>query len=320
MSDFTDAVTHPGRSLNDASDDRKLFLTEFGGLVLLAYEEVMDYQDMRYVKNITQGKADTFPIIGRKRDAGEHTPGELILGGTIQNNEVVIPLDQMLVDSIFVAEIDELMAHYELMGPYTTQLGQSLGSTTAKRIAIMHILSSRDDGSGLPTGIPAPGYYYDPNVGTDGAKLEEAAFKGAEFLRTNDIAPGALASFRYMLPHAQQLILSRYSGIEGGPQTTGSGNRAQGTVGQIAGLAVKGTNHIPNTVVSTGNTRYQGDFSTCIGHISSNLAVGTLERRGLRVVMKTQEERLGTLMIASMFNGHGKLRVECSFEVRTNSR
>jgi hypothetical protein len=33
--------------------------------------------------------------------------------------------------------------------------------------------------------------------------------------------------------------------------------------------------------------------------------------------MKEQVERLGTLMIASMFNGHGILRPECSFELST---
>jgi major capsid protein len=317
MSEFTDSVSRPGRALNEGTDDRALFLTEFGGRVLLAYEEALDYQGLRYVRNITQGKADTFPIIGRKRDAVDHTPGELILGGTIEHNEVTITLDQMLVDAAFIAEVDELMNHYDLMAPYTTQLGQSLGVTTAKRIAIMHILASRDTGSGLPEGLPAPSYYFDADVATDGAKLEEAAFEGARFLRENDIS-GSMPT--YMLPHQQHLLLARYSGIEGGPVSTGSGNRSTGTVGMIAGLSVKGTNHIPSTNITTGLSKYQGDFTTTIGHISSMMAVGTLERRGLRIVMKQQDERLGTIMIASMFNGHGKLRPECSFEVADTTR
>lgn len=318
MSEFTDAVSHPGRDLDTGSDDRQLFLTEFGQKVLLAYEEVMDYQPLRFIRSITQGKADSFPIIGRKRDAQDHTPGELILGGAIEHGEVVITLDNMLVDAAFIAEIDELMNHYDLMGPYTTQLGQSLGSTTAKRLAQMHILASRNaTAENFPSGIPAPSYYFDANVATDGAKLEEAAFQGVEFLRENDISG---APFKYMLPHKQHLILARYSGIEGGPVGTGSGNRASGTVGQIAGLDVQGTNHIPATNITTGNSKYTGDFSHTVGHISSMMAVGTLERRGLKIVMKQQDERLGTIMIASMFNGHGILRSECSFEVCTVTR
>lgn len=313
MSEFTDSVSRPGRQLNAGADDRALFLREFGGKILLAYLEALDYQDLRFIRNITQGKSDTFPIIGRKRDATDHEPGELILGGSIEHNEVEITLDKMLVDAVFVAEVDELMAHYDLMNPYTTQLGQSLGVTTAKRIAMMHIIASRE--TNVPyAGGPVPTFYTDANVATDGAKLEEAAFKGVEFMRKNDISG---APIKYKLPHQQVLILARYSGIEGGPVTTGSGNRASGTIGEIAGVPVEGTNHIPNTNVTTGLTKYQADFSGTIGHISSSMAVGSLERRGLRVVMKQQDERLGTLMIASMFNGHGKLRPECSFEVST---
>jgi len=102
--------------------------------------------------------------------------------------------------------------------------------------------------------------------------------------------------------------------------TTGSGNRASGTVGQIAGIAVKGVNHIPNTNVTTGNVKFQGNFTTTVGHIGNEMAVATLNRRGLKVVMKEQDDRLGTLLIASKFCGHGILRPECSFEVATATR
>lgn len=317
MSEYTDSVSRPGRNLDTGSDDRANFLQEFGGRVLLAYNEVMDYQTLRYIRNITQGKADSFPIIGRKRDAVDHNPGELILGGTIEHGEVVITLDSMLVDAAFVAEVDELMVHYDLMAPYTQQLGQSLGSTTAKRIAIMHILASRDDGSTLPEGIPAPSYYFHANIKTDGAKLEEGIYAAVEYMAENDMSGNNPVC---MLPHQQRLLLARYSGVEGGPVTTGSGNRATGQVGDIGGIGTKGTNHIPSTNITTGLTKYQGDFTTTVGHVSSLMAVGSLERRGLRVVMKQQDERLGTLMIASMFNGHGKLRPECSFELTTTTR
>lgn len=313
MSEYTESVSRPGRLLNAGTDDRAAFLREFGGLVLLSYMEALDYQPLRYVRNITQGKSDTFPIIGRKRDAGDHDPGELILGGTIEHNEVEITLDKMLFDAAFIAEVDELMAHFDLMSPYTTQLGQSLGVATAKRIAIMHILASRVT-SAPYTGGPVPSFYTDTNLKTDGAKLEEAAFKGVEYMKTNDISG---TKPRMMLPFQQELILARYSGIEGGPVSTGSGNRAEGTVGRLAGLEVMGTNHVPSTNITTGLTKYQGDFTPTVGHISSPMAVGSLERRGLRIAMKDQVERLGTLMIASMFNGHGILRPECSFELST---
>lgn len=315
MSAYTDSRSQPGRKGASGPTDRDNWLVEFGGLVITSYDESMDYDAMRWIKPITQGKADTFPVIGRKRDASEHEPGELILGGKVEHNEVEITVDNVLVDSAFIAEIDELLAHYELRDPYAKQLGQSLGTTTDRRIAIMHIKASRQ-AADVPQGQPEPAYYFHANLKTDASKLEEAAFLSKTYLLENDIS-GELP--KIMLPHAQLMLLARYSGIEGGPVTTGSGNRATGTIGQIAGLSSKGTNHIPKTNITTGLAKYQGDFSTTVGHVSSRMAVGTLERRGLRLVMKDQDDRLGTLLIASKLDGHGVLRPECSIEWRTDA-
>lgn len=325
MNQYTDSRSRPGAKEATGTDDRQLFLIEFGGMVIQAYDEVMDYQDLRFVKYITQGKADSFPIIGRKRDATEHVPGDLILGGGISHDEIQIFLDNMLVDSAFIAEVDELMIHYDIAGPYAHQLGQSLGSVTAKRIAIMHIQASRGgqtEGAGAnpskdaaADGQPIPSYYWDANLKTDPSKLENAAFLAAQYIRENDMSG---AEQFYMLPHQQILQLARYTGVEGGPVGTGSGDRSRGTIGPLAGLTPKGTNHIPQSTITTGLAKYMGNFSTTVGHISTKMAVGSLERRGLKVVMKQQDERLGTLLIASMFNGHGTLRNECSIELCTD--
>jgi hypothetical protein len=312
LSIYTDARAKPGAKAG-TGNDRALFLTEFGGMVIQAYMELMDYQDLRFVKHITQGKADTFPIIGRKRDATEHTPGELITGGSIIHDEVLISLDNMLIDSAFIAEIDELMLHYAISEPYAKQIGQSLGSATAKRIAIMHILASR-----ITVGLadqPTPAYFWNANLKTDAAQLERAAFLAQQYILENDMSG---EKPKFMLPHQQVLLMSRYTGLEGGEVSTGSGNRSTGTIGLVAGLQPEGTNHIPKTNITTGLTKYQGDFSTTVGHIGSKMAVGSLERRGMKVTMKRQDERLGTLIIGSMFNGHGTLRPECSIELRTD--
>lgn len=314
MSIYTDGRSQPGRKGSGGATDRDLFLVEFGGMVIQSYDEAMDYGDLRFVKNITQGKSDTFPIIGRKRDATEHVPGELIVGGSIEGNEIEITVDNMLIDSAFLAEIDTLLAHFELSAPYAKQIGQSLGTTNDRRIAIMHILASRV--TTAAQGQPTPGYFYHADLKTSGAQLENAAYASAKYLRENDMSG---EKPKIMLPHQQILLLSRYSGLEGGPVTTGSGNRSAGTIGLIAGLQPYGTNHIPDTNITTGLSKYQGDFSTTVGHCSSRMAVGTLERRGLKIVMKDQDERLGTLIIGSMLNGHGKLRPECSIEWRTDA-
>jgi hypothetical protein len=325
MSTFTDAASRPGQKAG-AGDDRKLFLTEFGGMVIQSYNEVMDYMDLRYIKNISQGKSDTFPIIGRKRDAAEHDPGEPILGGKIEHNEIEITLDKMVYDAVFIPEIDELIAHWDNRGPYQSQLGQSLGSLQAKRIAIMHILASRqyyvgNTPTNVPQGQPAPGYAFSANMRTSAVELETALFAAKQYLLENEVS-GAMPVC--MLPHQQYLIMARNFGFAA-DQTpsnpkSGSGDRVQGTVGKAVGFDIVGTNHLPKTNITSGLAKYQGNFSTTVGHISTKMAVGSLERRGMRIVMKDQEERLGTIIIASQFNGHGILRPEASFELATATR
>ncbi|WP_266031221.1 major capsid protein [Brucella intermedia] len=292
-------------------------MRNFTDYVLESWDESFDFEGHTFVRNITAGKSEVFPIIGRKRDAGEHVPGEIILGGKVDHNEREISLDAVTFDSAFIAEIDELMAHYPLSQPYARQLGQSLASLSNSRIARAMINGSRQaTGLGGLNGHPAPGFYYDANVRTDPAKLEEAAFKGIEYIRTNDIGGGNVI---YWLPWQQQLLLARYTGIDT-EATSGSGNRAAGTVGQLAGLNVRGTNSIPKTNVTTGRAKYQGDFTSTVGVISNPMSVGTLRRRGIRVTMTNQEDRLGTLLIASKLEGHDWLRPECAFEVTTDDR
>mgnify|MGYP006050521139 FL=1 len=292
-------------------------MRNFTDYVLEAWLQSFDFEGHTHVRNITAGKSDVFPIIGRKRDAGEHIPGEIILGGAMDHNEREISLDAIVFDSAFISEIDELLAHYPMSRPYAQQLGQSLASYSNDRIGRVLVNASRQaTGLGGLNGHPAPGYYWDANVASDPAKLEEAAFKGVEYIRENDVGGGAMT---YWLPWQQQLLLARYTGIDT-VDTAGSGNRAAGTVGQIAGMGVKGTNSIPNTNVTTGRAKYRGNFTTTVGIISNPMAVGTLRRRGVRVTMTNQEDRLGTLLIASKLEGHDWLRPECSFEVASATR
>ncbi|MCC5780538.1 hypothetical protein H7H48_15865 [Nitratireductor sp. B36] len=224
----------------------------------------------------------------------------------------------MLIESAFIAEIDELMAHYPLSRPYARQIGESLASVSNRRIGCALVNASRVT---VPpyTGGPLPSYHWHANMRTDPAQLEEAAFKGVEHIRTHDIGGGTPT---YWLPWQQQLLLARYTGIDT-VDSSGSGNRAAGTVGQIAGINVKGTNSVPKTLVDgtvDNRAKYQGDFTSTVGVISNRMAVGTLRRRGLRVTMDNQNDRLGTLLIGSKLEGHDKLRPECAFEVCTAER
>lgn len=316
MSVYSDARSPVGTKGAAGTDTRELFLRQFGETVLEAWDETFDFQGMTHVKTVNAGKAWTFPIIGRKRDAVDHTPGEMILGGGIEHNEVEISVDNMTVDAVFIAEIDELLNHFSLSDPYARQLGESLASVSNGRIARSLVLASRETTAPY-TGGPLPSYHYHANMLTDASYLEEAAYKGVEHIKENDIGGGPM---KYALPWQQYLLLSRYTGIDT-VDTSGSGDRARGAVGLVAGIQPFGTNSIPNTNYTTDTfAKYNGNFTTTVGVISNPQAVGTLKRRAMKVVMKDQDDRLGTILIASQLEGHGQLRPECAFEVTTASR
>ena len=316
MSDYTDALSpRPGYKGAGGTDERELFLKEFGQMVLEAWNETNTFEGHCNTQSIGTGKSWQYPIIGRKRDAEEHIPGEVIKGGGIENNEIEVTLDQMIVDSAFIAEIDALMATYSLSAPYARQLGESLSTTSDKRAAIMHVLASRV-ATAPYTGGPVPSYYYDANLKTDPSKLEEWHFAAVQYIAENDVGGGTVRSF---IPWQQYLLMSKYSDLDS-KQTTGSANRAQASIGPIAGIFATGTNHLPKTNITTGLTKYRGDFTTSVGFISNPQAVAKLKRRAMRVTISDKDDRLGTLMIASKLEGYGILRAECSFEGATAAR
>lgn len=310
MNQFTGARSTPGKRGTAGTDDRELFAAEVADMLLEAWEESNDFEGWSYERTIVHGKSDDFPVIGRKRDAFEHDPGDQVLGGNVESNAVTITVDKMLVDAVFIAEIDELLASYSLAAPYARQLGQSLATTYDRRLATLIVKAARVVTPAYTNG-PVGGSITDAAMKTDPSKLEAAAFTAVEQINSNDIGGGET---KFFMPWQQYLLLSKWSGIDA-TITSGEGNRSLGSVGKIAGIRLRPCNHIPKTVISTGNSKFQGDFSKTVGFIANPMAVGILNVRGLKLTVGQKDDRLGTLMIASKLNGMGILRPETSREV-----
>lgn len=313
---YTDIGKRPGQRAPSGTNVRELFMDNFSDDVLMAYEETFDFEGMTTVKYIRAGVSEIFPIMGRNYAAAEHTPGALLTGTGVDMANVQVSLDDFMVDHRFIADIDRIMNHFELSAPYSRLIGQSLASASNGRKARTAIKASRVTAAQYPGG-PIPSYAFHANMKTDGAQLETAVFKALEYIKTNDISGDRPT---VMLPWQQQLLLARYTGIDT-EETSGSGNRAAGTVGPIAGLAIRGTNSIPNTnYTADPKAKYNGNFSTTVGVVITPMAVATLKGAPLKVTMKSQEDRLGTLLIGSYLEGNDILRPETSFELATAVR
>jgi hypothetical protein len=311
MNDFTSSVSRLGRKAN-GTDDRELNLIEFGQMTLEAFDQTQDFKNFVFEHMIKGAKAHAFPVIGRKRDASDHIPGDQIKGGTVNHEEVAITVDNMLIDSVFVADIDEILLHYSVRSAYSKQLGQSLGNVKSKRVAQTIVNASR-----LPALLPGehatPVRFGSATMKTSAAKMEEAHFRAMQFIKENDIGGGDMASW---WPWAQYYLMARYIGIDD-TDTSGSGNRSEATVGRVGGFMPKGSNYIPSTNITTGIAKYQGDFTATAGFAANALAAGMLTAKQFTLDVVNAKDRLGTLFIASELYGVGALRRETSIEFTT---
>ena len=126
-SDLTTSLTRPGQ-LNAASDARALYLKLFSGEMFKGFQRNAIARDLVMKRTLKNGKSLQFIYTGRTT-AEYHTPGNAILGntdGAPPVAEKTITVDDLLVSSAFVYELDETLAHYELRGEISKKIGYAL--------------------------------------------------------------------------------------------------------------------------------------------------------------------------------------------------
>ncbi len=119
-------------------DANALFLKIFSGEVLSAFGRENQMMNMTTVRNIQNGKSASFPVTG-KITADYHTAGNEILGSTVKQTEKLINIDDMLIASTFVAEVDELKNHFDVRSIFSNEMGRALAKKVDK-----HLLTNMD--------------------------------------------------------------------------------------------------------------------------------------------------------------------------------
>ena len=92
--------------VNAGGTEDALFLKVFSGEVLTAFERASVTQGAEMVRSISNGKSASFPVMGRIA-AAYHTPGAEIVGTDVNHNEKVITINDLLVSSAFLSNIEE---------------------------------------------------------------------------------------------------------------------------------------------------------------------------------------------------------------------
>ena len=339
--------TSPSRlgQVNASGNVNELFLKVFSGEILTTFEEQNVMKDLHMVRTIQSGKSAQFPVTGIAT-AGYHTAGESIADSgngylsAIKHAERVISIDDVLISSTFIANIDELKNHYDVRSIYAKELGKAL----AKRfdIATMKTLAAAARGTsdigGADGTILGASTSLFATATASASELIDALYGVAESLDGKDVSDeGRFALLSpadyYTLITADNSAVSLAANRDVG----GVGNIATGTISQVAGINLVKSNHlstiaIDNSGVATGDGSasvnndvfgggaagegYNGDLSATRILAGTKEAIGTVKLLDLATESEYQIERQGTLFVAKYAMGHGVLRPECAVEVR----
>ena len=129
---------HPGLGLTQGGADYDAkyatYLKIFSGEMFKAYEAACIAKGTVQSRQLKNAKAAQFIFTGRM-NAAYHQPGTPIMGsGDPPVAEKTIIMDDLLVSSAFVYDLDETLAHYSLRGEIASKIGYALAEAYDKKI------------------------------------------------------------------------------------------------------------------------------------------------------------------------------------------
>ena len=116
-------------------------------------------RDMIMKRTLTNGKSLQFIFTGRTT-AEYHTPGNSILGnsdGAPPVAEKTVTVDDLLISSAFVYELDETLAHYDLRGEISRKIGYALAEQYDRKAFRAIVKAARQASPITKNGFKEPG-------------------------------------------------------------------------------------------------------------------------------------------------------------------
>lgn len=296
--------------INTAGDALALFLKQFSGETLVAFEQATVALPRSTVRTIQNGKSAQFPAFGRTV-AAYHTPGAEIVGKQIAQAEQVISIDGLLISDVFIANIDEAMSHYDVRSVYSGECGAALGMQMDKNILQVGLQAAR--AAAPVTGMPGGGSATDAAFKTDSSKLAAGLFAAAQNFDEKSVPEAGRNCF---LKPAQYYLLAQNTNAIN-TLFGGQGAYADGTIVRIAGVELVKSLNLPTTNVVDPLGKYSVDGTNTAALVMHQTAVGTVKLLDLATESAYDIRRQGTLIVAKYAVGHGILRPEAAFELKT---
>ena len=151
-------LTQLGQS-NLAGDTRALYLKLFSGEMFKGFQQNTIARDLVMKRTLRNGKSLQFIYTGRTK-AEYHVPGNSILGnsdGSPPVAEKTITVDDLLISSAFVYELDEILSHYDLRSEISRKIGYALAEKYDRLIFRALTRGARAASPVSATGFVEPG-------------------------------------------------------------------------------------------------------------------------------------------------------------------
>jgi hypothetical protein len=151
-------LTQLGQS-NLTGDTRALYLKLFSGEMFKGFQNNTIARDLVMKRTLRNGKSLQFIYTGRTTSEF-HTPGNSILGnsdGAPPVAEKTITIDDLLISSAFVYELDEILAHYDLRSEISRKIGYALAEKYDRLIFRAIARGARKASPVSATGFVEPG-------------------------------------------------------------------------------------------------------------------------------------------------------------------
>lgn len=342
-------MSRPGQ-INAAGTVDLLFLKQFSGEVMTAFEQANVMIPLTTVRTITNGKSAQFPSVGVAQ-AGYHTPGTDLLdntaftsGTSFKQAETTITVDDLLVSTTFIPEIEELENHYDVRSIYSTEMGRSLAYTADKQLIQLlaiagytaafntdHTVATRPI---LETGL------FNTTLATAVEAFIGACYTAATRFDEVNVPKGD----RYAIVQPDTFYKLYRSGISDVAKTvlfnkdvTSSENGSlvsPGEMLEIGGIKILKSNHTPYAKIATaandgvagasqtGPAKYRNSDAVAgqegtkiVTTFFTKQAIGTLKLMDLSMQSEYRIDRQGTLLVARYAMGHGVLRPECTINL-----
>ena len=271
------------------------YLKLFSGELFKAYQNKTIAKDLCTRRTLKSDKSMQFIFTG-VLDAYYHTPGKAILGesteasGTANQLDVAektIIMDDLLIASTFVDDLDEILAHYDLRGEIARKLGYSLANAYDKKIFRAAAIASQQGRA--VSGQFAGARIEIGNANIQGAaghaqKMVDAFFAAAtRFDETNVPAEGRVA----ILPPASYYdLITKVDAALINRDVVGSSLQNGDGLVSIAGIKILRSNNLPTgTSASTHTDGENNDYSFAAnqnlqGIIMHKDSVGVVEAIG----------------------------------------